>query len=155
MPTGKSRCWTCTTRTVACDRSPVERAAGPEPGVDEDGEAVRAEDEVGFHAEGLQVRPFAFPPERGTAAPGGGVGEAALAGEELAELLHDHFGDLDLGFALGDVGDDDAVFVAPRGHHALAKRVFEEGEGVAGGRSEAVHGVRSVVTGKHPAAEGA
>ena len=124
MPTGKSRCWTCTTRTVACDRSPVERAAGPEPGVDEDGEAVRAEDEVGFHAEGLQVRPFAFPPERGTAAPGGGVGEAALAGEELAKLLHQHFGDLDLGCALGGIGVNDAVFVALGGHRAWDDGVF-------------------------------
>jgi hypothetical protein len=37
----------------------------------------------------------------------------------------------------------------------LAKRGFEDGEGVAGGRSEAVHGVRSVVIWKHTAAEGA
>ena len=39
----------------------VERAAVPEAAVDEDGEAVGPEDEVGFHAEGLQPRPFAFP----------------------------------------------------------------------------------------------
>ena len=88
-------------------------------------------------------------------AGGAGVVEVAFTGEELAELLHEHFGDLDLGFALGGVGDDDAVFVAPRGHQALAKRGFENGEGVAGGRSEAVHGVRSVVIWKHTAAEGA
>jgi hypothetical protein len=82
------------------------------------------------------------------------LAEVAFAGEELAELLHEHFGDLDLGFALGGVGDDDAVFVAPRGHHALAKRVFENGEGVAGGRSEAVHGVRSGWGRQQTAAEG-
>ena len=87
-------------------------------------------------------------------AGGAGVVEVAFAGEELAELLHEHFGDLDLGFALGGVGDDDAVFVAPRGHHALAKRVFENGEGVAGGRSEAVHGVRSGWGRQQTAAEG-
>ena len=63
---------------VGFGRRGVERAAGPETAVDEDGEAVRAEDEVGFHAEGLQPRPFAFPPERSSSPPtGAGMGDCA------------------------------------------------------------------------------
>lgn len=86
-------------------------------------------------------------------ARGAGVVEVAVAGEELAELLHQHFGDFDLGFALGGVGDDDAVFVAPRGYVALEYGVFEDGEGVSGFRSGAVHGFHSCVVTKHTVTE--
>ena len=88
-------------------RRGVEGAAGTEAAVDEDGEAVRAENEVGFHAEGLQPRPFAFSPERGTAAPAGD----AVGAEERYEAQ------------LGGC-------IAPRadgGHHG---GVFSPGEGV-------------------------
>lgn len=73
-------------------------------------------------------------------AGGTGVAEVAFAGEELAELLHQHLGYLDLGFALGSVGDDDAVFISPRGHHTLAKRVFENRESRTGCFYSAIHG---------------
>ena len=92
---------------VGFRRRGVERAAGSEAAVDENGEPVRAEDEVRFHAEGLQPRPFAFPPERGTAAPAGD----AVGAEERYEAQ------------LGGC-------IAPRadgGHHG---GVFSPGEGV-------------------------
>jgi hypothetical protein len=54
-------------------------------------------------------------------AGGASVAEVAFAGEELAELLHQHLGYLDLGFAFGGVGDDAAVFVAPSWDHSGKK----------------------------------
>ena len=47
----------------------MERAAMPEAAVDEDGEAVRAEDEVGHPAEGFFRRARSGPAERGSSAP--------------------------------------------------------------------------------------
>ena len=73
-------------------------------------------------------------------AGGARVAELAFAGEELTELLHQHLGYLDLGFAFGGVGDDDTVFISPRGHHTLAKRIFENREGRTGCFSPAIHG---------------
>ena len=49
----------------------VERAAVPEADVDENGEAVRPENKVGFHAERLQLQPFNFPLERSSSPPTG------------------------------------------------------------------------------------
>ena len=66
---------------VRLRRRGVQRAAVPEATVDEDGEAVCPEDKVGFHAEGLQLQPFAFPPERGSSAPAG----EAVGAEERDE----------------------------------------------------------------------
>ena len=73
-------------------------------------------------------------------AGGAGVAEVAFAGEELAKLFQQHLGYFDLGFALGSVGDDDALFISPCGHHTLAKRIFENGEGRTGCFSPAIHG---------------
>lgn len=86
-------------------------------------------------------------------ARGAGVVEVAVAGEELAELIHQHFGDFKLGFALGGVGDDDPIFVALRGHQTLEKRVFEDGVGEAGSRIGAVHGFWFGVVTKHTVTE--
>ena len=49
----------------------VERAAVPEAAVDENGEPARAEDEVGFYAEFLQLQTFNFPLERSSSPPAG------------------------------------------------------------------------------------
>ena len=54
--------------------------------------------------------------------------EVAFAGEELAKLLHEHFGDFNLGLAFGGVGDDAAVFVAPSWDHSGEKSALEDGE---------------------------
>ena len=63
---------------ILLGRRGVEGAAVPEAAVDEDGEAVRAENEVGFHAEGLQLQTFTFPLERSASAPAGaGMGDCA------------------------------------------------------------------------------
>lgn len=48
--------------------------------------------------------------------------EVAFAGEELAELLHQHLGDFNPGLAFGGVGDDAAVFVAPSWDHSGEKK---------------------------------
>ena len=58
-------------------RRGVEGAAGSEAAVDEDGEAVRAEDEVGFHAEGASGPWRDGAAERGAAAPAGRRNDAA------------------------------------------------------------------------------
>lgn len=52
-------------------RRGVDRAAVPKAAVDEDGEAVRPENKVGFHAEGLQLQAFSFPLERSSSPPAG------------------------------------------------------------------------------------
>ena len=57
-----------------------------------------------------------------------GVVEVAVAGEELAKLLHEHFGDFNLGLAFGGVGDDAAVFVALSWDHSGEKSALEDGE---------------------------
>ena len=56
---------------VGFGRRGVERAAGSEAAVDEDGEAVRAEDDVRFHAEGASGPWRGGAAERGAAAPAG------------------------------------------------------------------------------------
>jgi len=65
-------------------------------------------------------------------AGGAGVVEVSFAGDELGEVLDQHFGDFNLCFALGGVGDENAAFVAPRGHHPLKNGVLEDGKGSAG-----------------------
>ena len=49
----------------------VERATVPETAVDENGEAVRAENEVRFHAEFLQRQAFNFALKRSSSPPAG------------------------------------------------------------------------------------
>ena len=49
----------------------VERAAVPAAAVDEAGEAVRTENEIGFHAKRLQLQTCNFPLERSSSPPAG------------------------------------------------------------------------------------
>ena len=63
---------------ILLGRRGVEGAAGSEAADDEDGEAERAEDEVGVHAEFLQLQAFIFPLKLSSSPPAGaGMGDCA------------------------------------------------------------------------------
>ena len=56
---------------VAFRRGGVERSAVPKATVDEDSQAMRSEDEVGFYPKRLQLQPCNFPLEQSSSPPAG------------------------------------------------------------------------------------
>ena len=79
----------------------VEWAAVPAAAVDEDGQALRSENEVRVHLEGLHLQPCNFPLERSSSPPAGdAVGAkdcesrssvAALPRERMADITAERF----------------------------------------------------------------
>jgi len=75
----------------------VERAAVPAAAVDEDGSALRPEDDVGFHAKRLHLQPCNFPLERRASPPAGvtvGAQESAIRSSSVAQLPCERMADI-------------------------------------------------------------